>query len=54
MGDPQVAMELLEMGIDMEKGKVKTPKELNRDKTLQLVKEANIYAFDLFKKDYSD
>jgi len=52
MMDPYVSMELFQMGINMEKPTSKAPEELTREKTVELVKESNDFAFDLFKKEY--
>lgn len=54
MMDPYVSMELFNLGISMEQPTSKAPAELNRDKTVELVKSSNDYAFDLFKKEYID
>ena len=45
-------MELFNLGISMEAPTTKAPEELSRDKTIELVKTSNDYAFDLFKKEY--
>lgn len=50
--DPMVSMELFQMGLNMEKPNSDAPSELNREKTINMVKESNDYAFELFKKDY--
>jgi len=52
MMDPYVSMELFQMGINMEKPTCPAPESLNKEKTVELVKESNDYAFDLFKKEY--
>ena len=54
MMDPYVSLELFNMGISMEQPSGKAPEELTRDKTVDLVKESNNFAFDLFKKEYLD
>lgn len=54
MMDPYVSMELFNMGINMEQPAGKAPEELNYQKTVELVKDSNNYAFDLFKKEYLD
>jgi hypothetical protein len=54
MMDPYVSMELFNMGISMEQPAGAAPPELTHDKTVQLCKESNDYAFDLFKKEYID
>jgi hypothetical protein len=52
MSDPYISMELFNLGISMEQPSAKCPEALTSDKTVQLVKESNDYAFDLFKKEY--
>jgi len=52
--DPYVSMELFNMGISMEQPSGEAPAELTQEKTIQLVKESNNFAFDLFKKEYLD
>jgi len=54
MMDPYVSMELFNMGISMEQPSSKPPAELTAEKTVELVKASNTYAFDLFKKEYLD
>jgi hypothetical protein len=54
MMDPYVSMELFNLGISMEQPTSKAPEELTKEKTIDLVKESNDYAFDLFKKEYID
>ena len=54
MMDPYVSMELFNMGISMEQPSSKPPTELTAEKTVELVKASNTYAFDLFKKEYLD
>ena len=54
MMDPYVSMELFNMGISMEQPSGTAPEELNYQKTVDLVKESNNFAFDLFKKEYID
>lgn len=54
MMDPYVSIELFNMGISMEQPSSKPPVELTADKTVELVKASNTYAFDLFKKEYLD
>jgi hypothetical protein len=54
MMDPYVSMELFNMGISMEQPSGKSPEELTYQKTVDLVKESNNYAFELFKKEYID
>lgn len=52
--DPYVSMELFNLGITMEAPNSKAPEDLNREKTVKLVKDSNDFAFDLFKKEYID
>lgn len=54
MMDPYVSMELFNMGISMEQPSTKAPDALTYEKTVELVKESNNFAFDLFKKEYLD
>ncbi len=54
MNDPYVSMELFNLGIAMEQPSIKTPDALNPDKTIELVKASNDFAFDLFKNNYLD
>ena len=54
MQDPYVSMELFNMGISMEQPSSQSPPELTLEKTVELVKESNNFAFDLFKKEYID
>ncbi len=54
MMDPYVSMELFNMGISMEQPSSQPPAELTREKTVELVKQSNDFAFDLFKKEYLD
>jgi len=54
MMDPYVSMELFNMGINMEQPTSKAPDVLTAQKTIELVKESNNFAFDLFKKEYLD
>ena len=54
MYDPMASMELFNMGIGMEQPLVKPPDELNKDRTVELVKLSNDFAFDLFKKEFHD
>ena len=53
MNDPYVSMELYNLGISMEKPSDEVPEGLTKEKTVELVKASNDYAFDLFKKEYS-
>ncbi len=52
MMDPMVSMELFQMGLNMEKPTGTAPTELDREKTIEIVKASNDYAFELFKKEY--
>ena len=54
MNDPYVSMELFNMGIAMEQPPGDAPAELTPEKTIELVKLSNDFAFDEFKKEYSD
>ena len=54
MNDPYVSMDLFNLGISMEQPSTKTPEALTNDKTIELVKTSNDYAFEKFKKDYFD
>lgn len=40
------------MGINMEQPTGQAPEELNRQRTIELVKESNNFAFEYFKKEY--
>ena len=53
MNDPYVSMELYNLGISMEQPKSDVPEDLSVERTVELVKASNDYAFDLFKKEYS-
>lgn len=53
MSDPYVSMELYNLGISMEQPSATVPDELNVERTVELVKASNDYAFDLFKKEYA-
>ena len=52
MNDPYVSMELFNMGIAMEQPAGDPPAELTPEKTIELVKASNDYAFEEFKKEY--
>jgi hypothetical protein len=52
--DPYISMELFNLGISMEAPSSKAPEELTKEKTIELVKASNDFAFDLFKKEYMD
>jgi hypothetical protein len=54
MMDPYASMELFSMGIGMEQPSTSVPAELTKEKTVELVKASNDFAFDLFKKEYMD
>ena len=54
MNDPYVSMELFNMGIAMEEPPGAPPAELTPERTVELVKASNDFAFDEFKKEYSD
>ena len=54
MMDPYVSMELFNLGISMEQPSAKAPANLNKEKTVELVKASNDFAFDLFKREYID
>jgi len=54
MNDPYASMELFNMGIGMEQPTTTTPEELTKEKTVELVKASNDFAFELFKKEYMD
>ena len=54
MNDPYVSMELFNLGIAMEAPSGEAPKDLTKEKTIELVKNSNDFAFDLFKKEYID
>jgi len=53
MSDPYVSMELYNLGISMEQPSSEVPEDLTVERTVELVKGSNDYAFDLFKKEYS-
>jgi len=54
MMDPYASMELFNLGINMEAPTTKAPEALTKEKTIELVKASNDYAFDIFKKEYID
>jgi len=54
MSDPYVSMELYNLGISMERPGSAVPEDLTVERTVQLVKASNDYAFDLFKREYSN
>ena len=54
MSDPYVSMELFNLGISMEQPTSGCPEDLTEDRTVDLVKESNNFAFDMFKNNYID
>ena len=52
MQDPAIQMELFNLGIKMEQPPGKAPEDLKKDQVVDLVKQSNDFAFDLFKKEY--
>lgn len=52
MMDPYISMELFDLGISMEKPTSEITSDLSRERTIELVKESNEYAFSFFKKNY--
>ena len=52
MSDPQVQMEMFNLGIKMEQPSSKAPEGLPKEKVIELVMASNDFAFDLFKKEY--
>jgi hypothetical protein len=54
MNDPYVSMELFNLGIAMEQPATGTPGALTKEKTIELVKTSNDYAFERFKAKYMD
>ena len=54
MSDPHTQMELFNLGIKMEQPAGKAPEELGKERVIELVKESNDFAFELFKKQYID
>lgn len=54
MNDPYVSMELFNLGISMEQPSGECPSDLTAEKTVELVKASNDFAFDLFKTKYLD
>ena len=53
MSDPYVSMELYNLGISMEQPNAEVPEDLTVERTIDLVKGSNDYAFDLFKREYA-
>lgn len=47
-------MQLMSLGIGMERPTAAVPAELTKAKTIELVKSSNDFAFDLFKKEFID
>ena len=47
-------MELFNLGIKMEQPAGKAPEDLTRELVVDYVMKSNDYAFDLFKKEYTD
>ncbi len=54
MNDPYVSMELFNLGIAMEQPSTSCPEALTPERTIELVKASNDYAFDRFKQQYMD
>jgi len=55
MNDPYVSMELFNLGISMEQpAKSQPPEVLTSQKTIELVKASNDFAFQRFKDKYMD
>lgn len=52
MSDPMVSMELFNLGITMEQPNAEVPEDLTVERTVELVKASNDFAFDLFKREY--
>lgn len=52
MNDPYVSMELYNLGISMEQPSGDSPTDLTKERTIELVKGSNDYAFELFKKEF--
>lgn len=53
MAHPYDSMELYNLGISMEKPSQDVPEGLTPERTVELVKQSNDHAFDLFKREYS-
>lgn len=47
-------MELFNVGIKMEQPAGKAPEELTKEKVTEMVIQSNDYAFDLFKKEFTE
>jgi len=54
MQDPSIQMELFNLGIKMEQPAETKESDLTKERTIQLVKDSNDFAFDLFKSQYLD
>jgi hypothetical protein len=54
MQDPAIQMELFNVGIKMEQPAGKAPEELTKEKVTEMVMQSNDYAFDLFKKEFTE
>lgn len=54
MNDPYVSMQLFNLGITMEQPSIGAPTDLTSEKTIELVKTSNDFAFEKFKKDFMD
>ena len=52
MQDPSLQMELFNLGIKMEQPPGSAPDSLKKETVIDLVKQSNDFAFDLFKKEY--
>lgn len=52
MNDPYVSMQLFNLGITMEQPSIPAPDDLTSERTVDLVKESNEYAFEKFKKEF--
>lgn len=52
MNDPYVSMQLFNLGITMEQPSIPAPDNLNAQRTVELVKESNEFAFEKFKKEF--
>lgn len=53
MSDPYVSMEMYNLGISMEKPAGPVPEALTAERTIELVKASNDYAFEQFKNRYA-
>lgn len=52
MNDPYVSMQLFNLGISMEQPSIKAPEDLTSEKTVEMVKASNDFAFEKFKKEF--